>query len=323
MRRLLLSLLFLTTATAALADPVTVTSEPIKTFSRISSSDDFGPLQFRGGLTLHSGDPKFGGLSGLVMTKDCGSFIAISDAGRWFTAKLGYDGDRLSGITAGELAPMLDDKGKPFRSKFQGDSEAVTRLASGKIGVGFEGDVRFGSYDVAKSGFKARFKRIPHPYGVDEGPANGQVEAFGQLPSGALIAISEKQRDSKGNTRAWIWKGPATTPFTIQRIADFDITDLAVLPDGGILTLERSFTRSSLPGMAIRRFASKGLKNYDLVTPETLIETNVALSVIDNMEGIALCKRGGETRVTLLSDDNFNPSLQSTILLQFALKPKP
>lgn len=322
MRGLLAGLLLVTTATAAAADPVAVTSEPIKAFSRVSPSDDFGALQFRGGLTLKSTEPKFGGLSGLVMTKDCGGFIAISDAGRWFTAKLSYDGDRPAAISGGELAPMLDDKGKPPKSKYYGDAEAVTRLANGKIGVGFESDVRFGSYDIAKDGFKARFKRILHPYGVDEGPANGQVEAFGQLKSGAYIAISEKQRDGKGNTRAWIWKGSTTTPFTVQRNGDFDITDLAVLPDGDILTLERSFTRSSLPGMAIRRFSTKGLKNYDLVKPETLIETNVALSVIDNMEGIALCKRGDETRVTLLSDDNFNPSLQTTILLQFALKPK-
>ena len=36
------------------------------------------------------------------------------------------------------------------------------------------------------------------------------------------------------------------------------------------------------------------------------------------MEAIALCERQGETRVTLMSDDNFNTSVQSTILLQFA-----
>ncbi len=323
MRRLLSALFFLSATAAAFADPVAITTEPIKAFGRVSSGDDFGSLQFRGGLTLKSAEATFGGLSGLVMTKDCSGLLAISDAGRWFTATLSYDADRLSGLSGGELAPMLDEKGKAFRSKFEGDAEAVTRLANGRIGVAFESNVRFGAYDIAKSGFKARFKRIPHPYGVDEGPANGQVEAFGQLASGAYIAISEKQRDGKDNTRAWIWKGSTTTPFTIQRTADFDITDLAVLPGGDILTLERSFTRTSLPGMAIRRFSTKGLKNFALVKPETLIETNVALSVIDNMEGIGLCKRGGETRVTLVSDDNFNPSIQSTILLQFAFVPKP
>ena len=35
----------------------------------------------------------------------------------------------------------------------------------------------------------------------------------------------------------------------------------------------------------------------------------------------AVCQREGETRVTLLSDDNFNARVQSTILLQFAYGP--
>jgi hypothetical protein len=38
------------------------------------------------------------------------------------------------------------------------------------------------------------------------------------------------------------------------------------------------------------------------------------------MEAIALCERQGDRRVTLMSDDNFNASVQSTILLQFAYR---
>ena len=45
------------------------------------------------------------------------------------------------------------------------------------------------------------------------------------------------------------------------------------------------------------------------------------LYTIDNMEGIAVCERNGETRVTLQSDNNFNTRLQSTLMLQFAYKP--
>jgi hypothetical protein len=39
------------------------------------------------------------------------------------------------------------------------------------------------------------------------------------------------------------------------------------------------------------------------------------------MEGIAVFKTaGGETRVTLVSDNNYRTDLQRTLLLQFALK---
>jgi hypothetical protein len=41
---------------------------------------------------------------------------------------------------------------------------------------------------------------------------------------------------------------------------------------------------------------------------------------IDNMEGLGLhTNAAGETIVTLVSDDNFNPLFQRTVLLQFAL----
>ena len=42
--------------------------------------------------------------------------------------------------------------------------------------------------------------------------------------------------------------------------------------------------------------------------------------MIDNMEGIAVSKSDdGETRLTLISDDNFRRGTQRTLLLQFAL----
>jgi hypothetical protein len=73
--------------------------------------------------------------------------------------------------------------------------------------------------------------------------------------------------------------------------------------------------------MAVRRFPAPAIASGGIVAPELLLEATAPLYVIDNMEGIAACRRGGETRVTLISDDNFNRAVQSTILLQFAYKP--
>ena len=95
--------------------------------------------------------------------------------------------------------------------------------------------------------------------------------------------------------------------------------DLAVDGDN-VLTLERRFSAGALPGMAVRRFAIASIEGGKPVTAELLLEATAPLYVIDNMEAIALCERQGETRVTLMSDDNFNASIQSTILLQFAYR---
>ena len=99
------------------------------------------------------------------------------------------------------------------------------------------------------------------------------------------------------------------------------ITDLAILPDDTIVTVERSFGTTVLPGMAVRQFPIAAIKSGATVAPRLMFEARAPFYSIDNMEGIAV-SRGpdGETRLTLISDDNFRRDLQRTLLLQFALR---
>jgi hypothetical protein len=320
-RARLAAIALLVTSSSVGADMFSVSASAISSFHNLSSSDDFGAFTFRGGLTLESGSREFGGLSGLVIGNRCEDLLAISDQGNWFTAKLNYDEGLLSGITGGKLKPMLDSKGKQQRGKAWSDAEAIAPLNNGKIGIAYERRVRFGAYDIATKGLSAPFEAIPHPPAIDRGPENSEVESFGQLRDGRYIAIAERQRDENGNPRAWIWRGNRATSFTIERYDSYNVTDLAVMPDGSVLTMERSFTRTSLPGMVVRRFSPSAVSQGTLVKPELLLEASVPLYAIDNMEGIAVCERDGETRVTLQSDNNFNTRIQSTLLLQFAYKP--
>ncbi len=319
MRRLLAGIGVLVLATGAEAQPVSVAAEPIDFFQRLSSSGEFGRLSWRGGLTLNSEAANFGGFSGLVLAGNCEDMLAVSDRGNWLQARLLYAGDRLAGAEDAVISPMRDSKGKPQKSKSWGDAEAVTRLGNGKIAVGFESRVRFGTYDVAKGGLDARFEPLAHPKDIDRGPENGEIEALGELPDGRLIAIAERQFDAQGKIRGWAWRGGKATRFSLERYDAYQVTDLAVDGDA-VLTLERRFSSGSLPGMAVRRFAISDIASGKPVRPELLLEATAPLYVIDNMEAIALCDRGGETQVTLMSDDNFNPPVQSTILLQFAYR---
>jgi hypothetical protein len=188
--------------------------------------------------------------------------------------------------------------------------------------VAFERRPRIGIYDIGKSGFTARFKLLKSPKAITEGPRNGEVEALGRLSHGPwtdhYLAISEKHVDSRGNTRGWLWQSWKTVPFAVKRLEDYDITDAATLPGGDVLLLERSFGAASLPGMAIRRFASSAITDGATVEPELLFAGRVPFFAIDNMEGIALCARDGETRIAIVSDNNFDTARQRTLLLQFA-----
>ncbi len=282
-------------------------------------------MQWRGGLELTSGDEKFGGLSGLVLSADCTGLLAVSDAGRWFRGRLAYDGATLSGLADAELAPMLDENGRPPRNKQRGDAEAIADLGRGKVLVGFESRPRIGIYDIGESGLAAPFQPVKSPKEIKTGPSNAELEAVGRFAAGPFkgdfIAISEFNIDASGNIRAWVWNAKRTVAFSVQRYEDYKITDLALLPDGGILTLERSFGSSLLPGMAIRRFESTAIAARATVAPQLLFAGRAPFHAIDNMEGIALCARDGETRLTIVSDNNFNTGLQRTLLLQFAYAP--
>jgi hypothetical protein len=70
--------------------------------------------------------------------------------------------------------------------------------------------------------------------------------------------------------------------------------------------------------MRIRRLPLASLKESTLVDGRSMIEADLAYQ-IDNMEGIAVHRTaGGETILTIVSDDNFS-FLQRSLLLQFAL----
>lgn len=321
MIRRLAVLLCLAGAAVARAEPVAVSAAPIASFQRFSSQERFGPLVWRGGLTLTSDDAWFGGFSGLVMSKDCEELLAVSDYGVWLRARLSYDGNKLSGLADAQRAVLLDSDGQPLSKKIAADAEALTRLDDGSVAVGFERLARIGRYNLPRDGFAARFEAVPHPGDIDRGPNNSEFEALGELADGRLIAIAERQFDDKGAIRAWAWKGGKTTAFTVARFGDYRVTDLAVLDDGSILTLERRFEPTSLPGIALRRFPASAVARGAVIEPELLLEATAPLSVIDNMEGIAVCERGGTARLTLISDDNFNRAMQSTILLQFDYDP--
>ena len=118
-----------------------------------------------------------------------------------------------------------------------------------------------------------------------------------------------------------MWNGRRSFAFSIRQLKTYDFTDIALLPDGHILVLQRSYSASTFPGMAVTRSPASAIAKGKTVRPETLLEARMPFYAIDNMEGIAVCRRNGELRVNILSDDNFNIGRQRTLLLQFAYTP--
>ena len=302
---------------------IAVRASPIKSLSVTDRERRrFGGLAFRGGLELKSDIGNFGGLSALWRSADGRRLVAVADNAQWLTANVETRNGRPVGLSDAVLAPILFGNGKPLRKTRFYDTEGLA-VAGDAAYVGIERSHAVMRFDFSREGVAARGRRLPIPAEAERLPRNSGLEALGVAPprsplAGALVAIAERSRDGEtAPTTGFILTGPRQGTFQVARSDDFDITDLAFLPDGEMLLLERRF--SYLRGLAVRlrRVPPDAIRNGATVDGPAIFESDPS-QTIDNMEGLSVHREGDEIVVTMISDDNFSP-LQKTLLLEFAL----
>lgn len=310
----------------AVAQPtrIDIRATPIENLStREPDRRRFGGLTFRSGLILASSQPSFGGYSGLARPDGGRRLVAMSDNAQWLFAGLAQQGPRLSGLTDAVLAPMLFADGKPLRRTRYYDTEGLA-IAGSDAYVSVERRHAILRFPLSRDGMMARGELVgPLPREVRDLPSNSGLEAIGVAPprsplSGAIVAIAEQAREGDDTpTLGVIVKGGSSALFTVARSRGFDITDLAFLPSGEVLLLERRF--SLLLGLAVRlrRFAPDAIRPGARVDGPILYESEPTHQV-DNMEGLSVHRAGDDLVVSMISDDNFS-ALQRTLLLEFTL----
>lgn len=313
-------------APVVLDDPVDVTvrAYPLDFFAIGNRAERRrGSLSFRGGVELQSPFEGFGGFSGLWRSPDGERLVAISDNAQWLTARVVHENGRIAGLADAVMAPILGPDGRPMRRTRYYDTECLS-IVDGVAHIGIERVPAVMRFDFAKQGVKARGQLVPMPSVAREWPRNRGPEAIGIAPpaspvAGSLVVIAEMARLEPGApTQGLILTGARRGSFDVARSDDFDVTDLAFLPDGDILVLERRF--SILRGIAarIRRLNGRALRPGATLDGPVIFEADAGFQV-DNMEGLAIHRnREGETILTLISDDNFS-ILQRTIILEFVL----
>jgi hypothetical protein len=302
---------------------IEVRAKPIGAFDpRDPQRRQFGALAFRGGIELTSPHRDFGGLSAIRVERDGARFLALSDRGHWLRGRIVYAGDAPAGIADAEMAPILGPDGRPLAARGWWDTESLAE-DGGTLYVGIERVHQIVRFDYARHGLLARGQPIAVPARVKTLPKNQGLEALVVVPkglplAGTLVAISERGLDEAGNILGWLIGGPTPGEFTVQRSDDFDITDVAIAPDGDLLILERYYALLRGVGMRIRRLPLHALRPGALLDGPVLVRADLGFQ-IDNMEGLSVHRASaGETVLTLVSDDNFSP-LQRTLLLQFTL----
>ena len=319
------------------ARPIEITSKQVSLSSFQPSRLIYGKLAWKGGISLASSKDGFGGFSGLALSNDGKRFISISDRGWWLRGQFNFNAaHNIVSVANTQLAKLKIARKSKQRSAHWLDSEALApwgpKGIDGDLLVGFERRERLLRYRHAKNAFPAKPRRLKHPKGLSTGPFNAELEAVGRFYAGPrknwLIAISEENLDKNGNIRGWTWPNQSklknkTKAFSLQRFEDYAITDLAVAPDGkSFYTLERSFNLPNLPGFALRKFNTNDLGKTKTLKGELLFAGRQPFFAIDNMEGLAVHKtKKAAIQLTIISDDNFNRSLQRTLIYRFEILP--
>jgi len=306
---------------------IQITARPI-TFDRDQPSKTrFGKLEWLGTLNLTSTSPNFGGYSGLVLDKTGTRLLALSDKGTWLRGKLTYRNGKIAKLSEGTIGSLLGYGNKPLTGKFSSDSESIVMESQGSVTgnayISFERRHRIDVYPATRTGFSAPKRHLKLPAQAKSVKRNKGIEAIAILRAGplmgAVLGFAEDIVDAQNNHIGWLIGGPAPGMLTLKQRGGFSITDMASLPGGDIVVLERRFRFTEGVKMRLRRIPLSEVKAGALLDGEVLIEVN-SLQEIDNMEGLTVHRgEGGRAILTLISDNNFNSTFQRTLLMQFAL----
>jgi hypothetical protein len=279
-----------------------------------------GPLRFLGGLELTSSDPRFGGLSALLLSEDGTRLTATTDRGHWITARLIAAADGAPrALAEAEIGALHGPGGAHLRGKRETDSEGLTRLADGALVVGFEHDHRLLRYPAGTNPLAGHPEEIPAPAALRSLRSNSGIEALATLSDGALLAIAEG-RKNEDTSPAFLWRGGVWSELVYPRVPGFRPTGATTLPGGDLLVIERSFNIFDGVEIRLQRIAAAQIRAGATLRGTTLAVLSWPLT-LDNMEGVAARRNPatGEILLYLISDDNFS-RLQRTLLLVFALE---
>jgi hypothetical protein len=252
--------------------------------------------------------PWFGGLSGIEMSPDGDVMTLISDRGMLATARLQRTDGIIVSVQLLSHRPLLHANGTRMKGAI-GDAEGLAIGSDGLAYVSFEFRHRVTELNLQTG----RTKFLPRHDDFAEFDTNAGLEALAVHPDGRLFTLAESYVDASGsmplyaysNDRWQITHRIPTSGSFLPVGADFDDT-------GRLYLLERAISPLGLRTQ-IRRFDLSG-GTTPVQTPLTTLA-----GTFDNLEALGLwTDENGATRLTLISDDNFN-AFQTTQIVEYLL----
>lgn len=279
----------------------------------------WGPFELAGAWRIDGDDPSIANYSALG-TRDDGSLVALSDR----RALLTFTRPDRPG-------PWLAHPARPFTAhtdfaQDHSDGEALVVLPPPAHGAPNDLLLIFeGTADVVRvSGDLRRRTVIPVP-ALAAWPGNMGPEASTRLRDGRMVMIEEGYApwyDRSGHD-ALVFpglprKGDRPAHWRLRLPGGWRPTELAVLPDGRLLLLERRFTLTGFRS-AIAWIDPAAIRPGATVVPQPLARIEDP-RIRDNYEGMTVTREpDGATAVWLIADSNGMDVLQRTLLLKLRI----
>jgi hypothetical protein len=303
-----------------------VSAAPVTRFKGAALDQAVDRLIFRGGLTLQSPVDTFGGLSSVTRTGPDQRIAFISDRGNFIAGQLAYDqADRLIGLIGVTIEPMQNSGGAVLPRQYARDAEGMdTVWRNGEpaaVRVGFEHLTRVADFAITEGRPGGAAREISIPQWLTDLRTNESLEAVCIAPpaspiAGSTLLLTEEALDEDGNHRGELLGVNDKGPIGYVNSPIVNPTDCKFLPNGDLLVLERGVSLFAFV-MNLRRVPAAEVRPGNLMSGELLLMAQGG--EIDNMESLMVHQTpGGETRVLIGSDNNFN-DWQRTLLLEFAL----
>lgn len=307
------------------AEPVTVTASPLARFKGVETGARVDSVIWRGGFVMSADHPEFGGLSSLGFL-DHERLVMVTDEGRFVSGRLVSEDGTPRGLADVEIEIVRNSSGNPLPNKFSSDSEALDVVfrdgAPVAVRVGFEHLTRVADFDLVDGRPGGAARPVAIPDWLTGLRTNESIESLCVAPpaspvAGSTLLITEGHSRERGAWAATLLGNRDRGDLGLIVAPGFNPTDCAFLPDGDLLILERGIFFLAFT-MQVRRIPA------DEVRAGALMDGPVILSAsggdVGNMEGLGVrVTPEGETRLTIVSDDNFNGFLR-TILLEFGLQ---
>lgn len=292
---------------------ITIESTPVVLDTSYPKRRRIGALRFIGGWHLTSDTRSFGGLSALDVNGN--QVTALGDGGIIVRFDLG----RFGHASRASIARLPTECGKVVR-KSDNDTEALTHdsmRTNWWVAYEWNNIVCRVSSDFSKG------VAVRQPSAIANWPRKAGAESMTRLADGRFLLISEGGRNGGDVSPAVLFDRDPTDPAAVAtplgyRAPDgFKPTDVAQLPDGRILILNRRFAVTSLFSADLVLLPQISAKPSGILQGQTIARFQ-SPTVADNFEGLSVSVENGKPIIWILSDDNFM-RWQRTLLLKFSL----